>query len=269
MVSCLWEGLIPGVDSVLSDLETEIDLSSLNIPSTAKGVMDLNNGILRISGYAPTWWIEQAREETTSIPGIKTYDDSALEPGLDLADFNAPESVQIQLSDGRLLVRGEADQNWIESLFDRAIGQEQIDRIDIGQLNNTTLERFEQLVKRIDQREIFFDTASSFNLDEQAKMDEITEASRELIQLSRVLAKSVHFSVQGYSDSVGSFEDNRLLSIDRAEFIAQQLYLAGISPRILTISGITEPVETETSVEERRYNRRVRITLSIGLREGA
>ena len=89
------------------------------------------------------------------------------------------------------------------------------------------------------------------------------------MRISRQLGKQVHFTVQGYSDSVGSFDDNRLLSLDRAEFIAQQLYLAGVSPRIVTIYGIEKPVEIEKSVEEQRYNRRVTITLSSSFRDGA
>ena len=145
--------LIPGVDSVTSNLSPQIDLSSLDIPSSVNSEIDINNGSLIVGGYAPERWIDQARETVLSVPGIKKYDDSAVKPGLDLNDFNASDSVWLELSGNVLVVKGDADQNWIEKLFDLAIGQVQIDRIDIAQLRNTTLERFKtwqiKLIKKV------------------------------------------------------------------------------------------------------------------------
>ena len=63
--------------------------------------------------------------------------------------------------------------------------------------------------------------------------------------------------VQGYTDSDGTFEENKVLSLKRAEYVEKYFVNIGIAADSLLIKGIDEPVEEEASEEERRKNRRV------------
>jgi outer membrane protein OmpA-like peptidoglycan-associated protein len=77
------------------------------------------------------------------------------------------------------------------------------------------------------------------------------------------LGRSVVIFVKGYSDSVGNFEDNAFLSLDRADYVAQVIYLAGISPKYIKVKGLEAPVVVEANDTERRQNRRVNFQVII------
>ena len=51
--------------------------------------------------------------------------------------------------------------------------------------------------------------------------------------------------VQGYTDSDGTFEENRILSLQRAEYVKNYFVNIGIAPESLLIKGIEKPVEKE------------------------
>ena len=115
------------------------------------------------------------------------------------------------------------------------------------------------LVKEIsllEKQVVFFDAATSYDFD-SIDVPTISSLSRKIIELGNKLSRSVLIVVRGYSDSVGSFEDNVFLSRERADFVAQAIFNTGISPRYIAIKGIEGPVKVENSEAERRFNRRV------------
>ncbi len=69
--------------------------------------------------------------------------------------------------------------------------------------------------------------------------------------------------LHGHTDNVGAFEDNMILSEDRAKAVKR--YLAGKGIRLDRMShkgfGETKPVDTNETVEGRKNNRRVEMTL--------
>ena len=67
----------------------------------------------------------------------------------------------------------------------------------------------------------------------------------------------------GHTDNVGSAEDNKRLSQERAEAVRAQLIEFGCDPASIKAFGYgdTKPVASNESEEGRALNRRVEITL--------
>ena len=86
---------------------------------------------------------------------------------------------------------------------------------------------------------------------------------KTLLAMQKKLSKFAKIEIRGFSDSIGDFEDNVFLSIERADYVSQYLYNTGISPRYIEVKGLDAQVEPETSPEQRRYNRRVEFTVII------
>ncbi len=250
--------LIGGVNQVDSSaLKTQIDLSSLQAPDSVRLDLDIDNGILRVSGKALPEWREMARQQAALIAGIRQYDDGQLDQQFDLGVFNAPDGVTLRLQDGTLSISGHAADEWIQYIQQTALSYEAINDIDTSQLRNDTEQQLEQDIAELEQQKIFFDVALSFNFDANGAFKRVVTLAERIFRNARALAKPLQIVVRGHSDSVGSFEDNRALSLDRADYVAQYLFNAGISPRFVLIKGIEAPVPKEKSAAEQSYNRRV------------
>lgn len=77
------------------------------------------------------------------------------------------------------------------------------------------------------------------------------------------LNPQVTMIVEGHTDSQGSDEDNRLLSVDRAQAVIDFLVAAGIdSNRLLPVGfGESDPVASNDTAEGRQINRRIEVQL--------
>lgn len=70
-------------------------------------------------------------------------------------------------------------------------------------------------------------------------------------------------SVEGHTDSVGTFSYNERLSHDRAQSVARELDASGIPPERLRVRGLGEgaPIATNNSEAGRARNRRVEVII--------
>lgn len=69
--------------------------------------------------------------------------------------------------------------------------------------------------------------------------------------------------VYGFTDSQGSFENNQLLSEDRARSVSTYLVHQGVNSSRLYVQGLSErfPIASNTSREGRALNRRVELSI--------
>ncbi len=120
-----------------------------------------------------------------------------------------------------------------------------------------------------DDKEIDFELEKShvfenvlFNFDD---FELLGEAKKELQRLFDYLdKKSLHVSIIGHTDSIGTEAYNKNLSQKRAEAVAQYLGLLGLSKSRVTWSGEggSKPIASNASEEGRKQNRRVEFLLS-------
>ena len=87
-----------------------------------------------------------------------------------------------------------------------------------------------------------------------------------LLDLAKILIQepaSTNFKIVGHTDSSGSYEANRTLSVRRASAVRNYLVDSGIDKDRIAIEGLgeSEPIDTNLTVEGRANNRRVEIII--------
>ncbi len=244
-------------------LHSGIDLSSLQAPDTVQLDFDPRTGWLRARGEAPENWLEKAHKRVSELPGVRRFDFSSLRLIPDLSRFDPPPTVELRFDRGVLHVSGRAGHDWITGLKRKVADFPLIRSLDSSKLVDLDVQRLNALKRELEQINIQFDSGLSFNLNDQSKLDRAAELSLELVQLARKLKQPLRILLKGHADSNGSFEDNRQLSLDRADFVAQRLFLAGVPPKRVLIQGIQRLPAPEQSDEEKRFNRRVSFAVEL------
>ncbi|BAV07267.1 OmpA family protein [Filimonas lacunae] len=82
------------------------------------------------------------------------------------------------------------------------------------------------------------------------------------------LDNSVHVFIAGHADSGGGYEQNMLLSKERALYIKECLVKSGIADSLISVEyfGTDKPVASNATTEGRNKNRRVEVSISIEAR---
>jgi outer membrane protein OmpA-like peptidoglycan-associated protein len=257
--------LIQGLGEIdLGALRDEIDLSVLALPKSVQATVNIDEGKLTLQGQASEAWQQNARAQAMEIPGVRIYDDGGLKVQPDLSVFEPPEGVQIEWVGSGLRVSGIADSAWIRRFNQRLEAYPAIvGSVDLSDLKNSDELLLRESIEQLRQLQVFFPQAESLIFDGRVEMDAALPLVRDIIKSAKNLQREVQIVVQGYTDSLGSFQDNVLLSLDRASFVAQHLFNNGINPRYVEIRGIDRPVPREASPAERPFNRRVNFDVNI------
>ena len=219
-------------------------------------VLKFERGHLVIEGVADLSWRERLNATLPQIAGIESMDDSTLKTRFTTAMLQPPPGVSMTLEDGLVYVEGAADQDWINSLTMVRQQHSEIRAIDTRALVNLTEAALVSKIAELEKQAVFFDIATSVDFD-SIDAPKLSALAKNIINLANKLSRNVLIVVRGYSDSIGSFEDNISLSVERADYVAQALFKAGIGPRHIAIKGLESPVKAETSDAEKRFNRRV------------
>ncbi len=246
--------------SLQADFVAKRVMAILDPPQTVS--IEIVEQVLVVKGIASESWRSRLSSLAPLIGGIIGYDDSALTDNFVPAMLDIPDSVDARFEAGVLYLQGRAEQEWIADLTDHVANYDELQRVDTSALINATEEALIAEIDALEDEVIYFDVATSFNID-QMDGARITSLAQKIIDLSNKLDRSVLIFVKGYSDSVGSFEDNAFLSLDRADYVAQVIYLAGISPKYIEVKGLEAPVAVEANDTERRQNRRVNFQVTI------
>jgi outer membrane protein OmpA-like peptidoglycan-associated protein len=151
----------------------------------------------------------------------------------------------------------EARQAHAETEKVQRLLQREVDRLQgaLGKIADTRRTAL-GLVMTLDSRQIEFD----FN------KAELRPLNREVLsRVAGVLFTFKDYGVQifGHTDDVGSVEYNKKLSGQRAEAVKEYLVEAGISPEVLTTSGLgkSSPLVEGTDPKSRQRNRRVELAI--------
>lgn len=98
---------------------------------------------------------------------------------------------------------------------------------------------------------------------ESGKSDLPSDASGELQRIAKLMKKFPRFviSIEGHTDNVGSTEDNKRLSEERASAVLKELAAEGVEEkRMYSVGwGRTKPVASNDTEDGRKQNRRVEI----------
>lgn len=127
-----------------------------------------------------------------------------------------------------------------------------------AQTSYTQVTRFTPIM--ISGDDVFATGDANINQTAHEKLDQIA-------QLLMINTRYAPFDVIGHSDVRGSAEANQVLSEKRAQAVANYLYARGVTFGHLNVlgAGETQPLDTSTSPEAHKRNRRVEIRSAAGM----
>lgn len=241
----------------VSAVQHTVDLTPLALPEGVQYQLDLNRGLLRLHGEAQESWWNTLAERVQQIPAIQTLEQQALRVFPDFKEWGLPDTVNIERQGSHLIVTGEADTQTITALQQRLQQYDTIQTVDLRGLQNLEAQGLEQAMRELRQQIILFGEAEALQTGSGQALQQAATLAASVWKNARILGASAQFQVSGFSDSLGSFQDNVILSQARARFVADYLIQQGIPAENITLHGITQPVAREATPAERRYNRRV------------
>lgn len=217
--------------------------SLLTPPSTVNLNVD-SEGTVRASGFASREWITRARLQSTIIPGVERYVDNSLEDidpiGRIKDKLDPPDSVNLLLSGKTLLADGRSPHAWIVKAQEAvAGGLEGLEEFDTTGVVDMDLQRFLALKKEVERRSIYFQSGTS---NATGNVDAVVAATakdwKKMLVEAKTLGFDVRLEVTGQSDAVGTVEQNKVLSLERAAKIRERLTSAGVEKARMTLQAI-------------------------------
>jgi OOP family OmpA-OmpF porin len=225
--------------------------------------LELKNGILHAQGAALHQWIVEARELVKTIPGIVQYQDNKV---IDIDQrLKLPETVNLELKNGILHAEGLALHQWIVEAGELAktipgVVQLQDDKvIDIDQ-------DVEIAKKKVEEQIVFFRLPGINIVSGQGDtLRELLENISKLNYLAQFLDKKINIDIVGHTDSFGTAEENKDISLRRAQKIFSMLDWHDFKKTNFTAIGVgsKEPIKKENTEQDRLFNRSVTFRVSL------
>lgn len=237
----------------------------LEPPATV--TLDLDDGMLRLSGAAPADWVQALRGLRVLPPGVDAIDVSALMPkdtGL-MAQIRAaiepPDQVALALDGAKLEVSGVAPWSWIDALAARLAEVDGLSGCDNTELRAAELIRAEDIVATLNQISFAFGDHHRLLPSADEPLDRAASLIGELVGLQQLAPFGLEIDVIGYSDQIGGERWRHWLRERRAEQVIRQLGERGVATDRLDPvprPGFESPLETPAVADQGRL--RVQLT---------
>jgi outer membrane protein OmpA-like peptidoglycan-associated protein len=139
--------------------------------------------------------------------------------------------------------------------------------LDLSNLEDTDMPEYERVRKAVQSHVIYFDlNVPKPASGQEGEMDALAHDVLELDRVAQNMNVTARVMITGHADSTGKDTTNLALSTARAEVVRSMLRARGVHPDLLVVRGAgpLEPLQPETTDENRSLNRRVSFTVSIG-----
>lgn len=199
--------------------------------------------------------------------GIKERAFLSMEPVIVLARahrvLQPPEALNLELKGDTLVITGEVQNDWLISLGAQPLAIAGVVRLDLENVRPLGDEWLEQLSNIKDSlNSVFFvlepgETIGSPDL--QTELDVVLNLSLKAVELATELDREIRLRIYGWSDPTGPTELNRQLRMQRAEWLSDQLALAGVPAHLVLVDpegrlgdvpGISLDLEWEKLTDE-------------------
>jgi OOP family OmpA-OmpF porin len=171
-----------------------------------------------------------------------------------------PDGVGLDLVDGTLTIDGTAPHAWIESARQRAPLIPGVQAVSVDGLRSAESHALKSLRRQIEGISIRFARGTTtFGRDQFSGVERAAELLRKIQDLAVRLDRDLRILILGHTDTTGEENYNRELSRQRAEKVWRALMRMGVSPRTMAVRGMgaSEPLQEESTEEDRERNRRV------------
>ncbi len=188
----------------------------------------------------------------------------ALEPAFVLVrvrqGLKPPDGVGLDLVDGTLTINGTAPHAWVESARRLAALIPGVRAVAADGLRSAESLQITALGRQIEGIFIRFARGTTdFGRDQYPRVERAAELLRKIQDLAVRIGRDLRVLIVGHTDTIGEETYNRELSYQRAEKVWRALLRMGVGPRYLSVRGMgaTEPLQEESTEEDRERNRRV------------
>jgi outer membrane protein OmpA-like peptidoglycan-associated protein len=218
-----------------------------SLPSTTQ--VSSKNGVLILTGSAPYDWLERVRADAKFVPGISTFDDSAVDVTYDAASvlqhfnekFDPPNTVSTALVENTLVLSGEAPQQWLARVRTDASVVPGIKSVDTSKVINLDERTFQRSKSVIENAFVYFLTNKDDIASEGfAALSRLPDEIRRCETAARRIGVNITLEILGYADAVGDEAKNVDLSQRRAHKVADFLSLCGFESTDLKPIGMGE-----------------------------
>jgi hypothetical protein len=225
--------------------------------------MDLEDGVLKLSGEAPVSWLERLRGLSVLPPGVDAIDVSATRPQ-DMrlleqvrAALGPPTEVALVLDGAKLVLSGSAPWAWIDSVETRLAAVDGLSGCDSAELRATELTRAAVIIAQLDEISFPFGDNHRLLPGADEPLDQAAALIDELLALQRLAPFELEIDVIGYSDQTGSERWRTWLRERRAEQVIRQLGERGVATERLhpvPRPGFEPPPEPAVAAEQARLH---------------
>ncbi len=212
--------------------------AQLQPPDTV--TLSVEEGVLQVSGVAGQRWLEEVLH-TAQIEGIEQRQEDELQSqdALLLAQAQSllkiPDSVQLQVQYRTLIFSGSARLLEIQHMMEAAQTLDGIKAIDASSLQDQDAEQRTRLRDEIDQAQIRFSDNVGLESRQQRALRQLAKKIRTLATLNAGLETPLKVVLTGYTDGLGSLEQNSALSRARANVLKHRLQALGVPQTMLHI----------------------------------
>lgn len=235
----------------------------LNLPATVQVIFD--GSILNLSGQAPAEWLLWYYNQRTTIEDVKQFDDAQLTVDQQSllawvkASLSVPETVSFEITNKRLVLQGNASNQWVNSLNLSAIDSPWVNSIDSRGVTVNELQELEALRTSIAATRIYFSAGTDTVIGVEELLLRLSEKMKRISSLAEALDYTIVVNLIGYTDGLGSLRKNEALAYKRAEWVKQQLLNNDVISSLLQSKASKIELSGHMSI----VNRRVEFKLDI------
>jgi len=182
-----------------------------------------------------------------------------------------PEKTQMTIKGSRLILSGEAPEQWIAETKIRALLIPGIQSIDTGDL---AAEEHYELVfkekKRYLETTILLFEYGEYRLSDlqAARIPQMSSTIRQLQETAAAMDGLLSIALIGHSDSQGSVQSHNTISLARAESVKEALIAEGLPASLFSViaMGARDPMADTQSAGKEELNRRVTFRVELANR---
>jgi OOP family OmpA-OmpF porin len=209
-----------------------------------------HRGVLTLTGAPPYEWLDRVRHQATLLPGINAVIDQGAKISYDPnlaqerfeARFGLPESMNLKILNGVVILNGEASHRWLTRVRADATTLPGITRVDESGAVDLDQRTFAQSKSIIESAVVYF-LISKDNIATEgfAALSRLPDEIRRCETAARRLGQEITLEIKGYADAVGDAASNTGLSQRRADKVREFLLSCGFDAGMLEAKGLGKP----------------------------
>jgi hypothetical protein len=201
----------------------------LAVPETVQ--LSVKEGRMSVQGYAPKAWIEHVQTAWQGIAGVEQADFSQLleRDAYLLAyaqrELLPPKSLKLEVKEGILNFDGWVEDAGFAKMQQQVKALEGFESIKLQNL--LSREKFRQLtVQRLEKIMVYFNQDAGFGDHQENNLRGVLDLWQRLLTVTPTPPR---LQLIGHTDGIGTQEQNRRLSIQRAEAVYRWLVNQGLA----------------------------------------